>query len=104
MGESAVMGQAIANPVANRLERVFGVTQLKINPEFTNASSTPQTTLTLQQQVARNVTFTYITQADNANAETIRAEITLNPQWSAAAMRDQNGIFSINLFFRRQFR
>ena len=104
MGESAVLAQAVANPVAGRLERVFGVTQLKINPEFTNGSSTPQTTLTLQQQVTRNVTFTYITQVDNANAETIRAEITLNPLWSAAAMRDENGIFSLNLFYKRQFR
>ncbi len=104
MGESAVMGQAIANPVADRLQRVFGVSQLKINPEFTNGSSTPQTTLTLQQQITKNVTFTYITQVDNANAETIRVEFTLNPQWSAAAMRDENGIFSINFFYKRQFR
>ncbi|HEY1758850.1 MAG TPA: translocation/assembly module TamB domain-containing protein [Bryobacteraceae bacterium] len=103
MGESAVLGQALANPVANRLERVFGVTQLKINPEFTNGSSTPQTTLTLQQQVTKNVTFSYITQVDNANAETIRVEISLNPEWSAAAMRDENGIFSINFFYKRQF-
>lgn len=104
MGESAVMGQAIANPVASRLQRVFGVSQLKINPEFTNGSSTPQTTLTLQQQITKNVTFTYITQVDNANAETIRVEFTLNPEWSAAAMRDENGIFSINFFYKRQFR
>jgi translocation and assembly module TamB len=103
MGESAVMGQALANPVANRLQRVFGITQLKINPAFTNGSSTPQTTLTVQQQVTTNVTFTYITQVDNANAETVRVEITLNPQWSAAAMRDEFGIFSVNFYYKRQF-
>ena len=57
----------------------------------------------MQQQVTSNVTFTYITQVDNANAETVRVEITLNPQWSTAAMRDEFGIFSINFFYKRQF-
>lgn len=104
MGESALLGQALVNPVANSLQRVFGVTQLKIDPAFTSGSSIPQSELSLQQQIASNITFTYITQVNNANAETIRVEVTLNPRWSAAAMRDENGIFSINLFYKRQFR
>jgi hypothetical protein len=28
----------------------------------------------------------------------------LNRQWSATAMRDQNGIFSVNLIYKKQFR
>ena len=94
----------VANPVASRLQRVFGVTQLKIDPAFTNGSEAPDATLTLQQQIASNITFTYVTAVDNANAETIRIEVTLNPEWSAAALRDDNGIFSINLLYKRQFR
>jgi hypothetical protein len=30
--------------------------------------------------------------------------MTLNPQWSAMATRDENGIFSINLLYKRQLR
>jgi translocation and assembly module TamB len=104
MGESAVLGNALANPVANRLQRVFGVTQLKINPAFTNGSTVPDATLSLRQQIAKDITFTYVTSVDNANAETIRVEVTLNPEWSAAATRDENGIFSVNLLYKRQFR
>jgi hypothetical protein len=33
----------------------------------------------------------------------VRAEWSLNPQWSAMAVRDQNGIFSINLLYKKQF-
>ncbi|HEY7389650.1 MAG TPA: translocation/assembly module TamB domain-containing protein [Bryobacteraceae bacterium] len=103
-GESAILGQAVANPLANRLQRVFGVTQLKIDPTFTNSSQLPTAQVTLQQQVSTNLTLTYVSALDNPNSTLIRAEWALNPQWSAMAMRDQNGIVSINLLYKKQFR
>jgi hypothetical protein len=63
-----------------------------------------QAQMTLQQQIANNLTFTYVTALDNANATTIQAVWTLTPQWSAVATRDQNGIFSVNLLYKRQIR
>jgi translocation and assembly module TamB len=103
-GESAILGQAVANPVASQLQRVFGVSQLKIDPAFTSSSQLPTAQVTLQQQVSTNLTFTYVSALDNPNSTLIRAEWALNPQWSALAVRDQNGIFSINLLFKKQFR
>jgi translocation and assembly module TamB len=102
-GESAIMSQAIANPIAGRLQRVFGVSQLKIDPSFTGSSALPTAQLTLQQQVSNNITFTYVSALDNPNSTLIRAEWALNPQWSATAVRDQNGIFSINLQYKKHF-
>ena len=104
MGESALLGKAVADPVAGRLQRVFGVSQLKIDPSFTSGTDTPNATLTLQQRVASNVMFTYVTGASDANAQTIRVEWTFNPQWAATAMRDRNGIVSVNLVYKRQVR
>jgi len=104
MGESAILNKALADPVAGRLQRVFGVSQLKIDPTFTSGSELPQAQLTLQQRVASNIMFTYVTSLNNANAQTIRVEMTLNSQWSAMATRDQNGILSINLLYKRQLR
>jgi translocation and assembly module TamB len=83
--------------VTNRLQRVFGVSQLKIDPTFVSGSELPQAQLTLQQQIASNLTFNYVTSLDDANAQTVRVEWVLSPQWSAMAARDQNGIVSVNL-------
>jgi len=104
MGESALVSQAIANPVSSRLQRVFGVNQLKIDPTFTSGSELPQARLTLQQQVASNLTFTYVTNLSNTNSQIIRIEWALNPQWSAIATRDENGRFGIDFFYKKQFR
>jgi translocation and assembly module TamB len=103
-GESAILGEAVANPVASRLQRVFGVSQLKIDPAFTGSSQLPTAQVTLQQQVSANLTFTYVSALDNPNSTLVRAEWALNSQWSALAVRDQNGIFSINLLYKKQFR
>jgi translocation and assembly module TamB len=104
MGESAIVSKTLADPVSNRLERVFGISQLKIDPAFTSGSDLPQARVTLQQQVATNITFTYVTALDNPNSQVVRIEWAFNPKWSAVANRDENGIFSINLFYKKQFR
>jgi translocation and assembly module TamB len=104
MGESAIVSKAIADPVSNRLERVFGISQLKIDPSFTSGSDMPQAKVTLQQQVATNLTFTYVTALDDPNSQIIRIEWAFAPKWSAIANRDENGMFSVNLFYKKQFR
>jgi len=104
MGESALMSKALVDPMASRLQRVFGVSQLKIDPTFTSGSDLPQARLTLQQQVASNITFTYVTALNDPNSQIVRVEWTANPQWSAMATRDQNGIFSVKVLYKKQFR
>ena len=104
MGESAIVSQAVASPLADRLQRVFGISKLKIDPTFSGGSQLPQARLTLQQQVSTNVTFTYITDVSQANSQIIRVEWAVNPQWSAVATRDQTGRFGVDFFYKKQFR
>src|SRR5581483_7842273 len=72
MGESAVLGQAVANPLASRVQRVFGVSQFKIDPSFSGSNGQPSARVTLQQKIASNITFTYITDVTQTNSEIIR--------------------------------
>jgi translocation and assembly module TamB len=104
MGESALLGKALADPVSSQLQRVFGVSQIKIDPTFGGGSELPEARLTLQQHIASNVTFTYVTNVNDPNSQIIRVDWALNPQWSAIGIRDQNGIVSIKLAYKRQFR
>jgi len=103
MGESALLGQAI-NPVAGRLSRVFGVTQLKIAPAFVSGSGLPQARMTLEQQVTQNVTFTYQTDLTNANEQVVKVEWAVNRTWSAVLTRDENGIFAVDFFYKRKIK
>jgi translocation and assembly module TamB len=103
MGASAVLGQAVANPVSGRLQRLFGVSKLSINPQITGASNTTAATMTLQQQITKDITFTYIQDVTQSNPQIIRMEWTVNPQWSAIAQRNTYGALDLDFYYKKRF-
>ncbi len=103
MGESAIVGQAVASPLANRISRVFGISQLRVDPAFTTGSAIPLARVTLQQQVSSNILFTYTTDLTAGNSQLVRVEWAINPRYSAAATRDENGIVSFDIFYKKTF-
>jgi translocation and assembly module TamB len=103
-GASTLLGASVANPVSGRLQRLFGVSKLKIDPQITGGSNTPSATMTLQQQISRDLTFTYIQDVTQSNSQIIRVEWAVNPRWSAIAARDRNGQFDVDLFYKKRFR
>ena len=104
MGESAIVSQAVAAPLASRLQRVFGVNQIKIDPTFTSGSALPQARVTLQQQISGAITFTYTTDLTQTNSQIVKIEWAVSPRLSAVATRDENGIFGVDFYYKKQFR
>jgi len=104
LGGTALVQQTIANPLANRLQRVFGVSQLKIDPTFTTGSTLPQARLTLQQQVTPEITFSYSQDLTQSNSQLVRVEWAFTPRFSAVATREENGIVSLDFFYKKRFR
>jgi translocation and assembly module TamB len=102
-GASALLGQAIASPVAGRLQRFFGVSKLRIDPTLPGVENNPQARLTIEQQVTPDITFTYITNVTNSNPQVVRIEWSWSKQWSVVALRDENGTFGLDFFFKKQF-
>jgi translocation and assembly module TamB len=103
-GASAVLGTAIANPVSGRLQRLFGVSKLSIDPQIVGeTSNNPQATLTLQQQVTQDITFTYTQDVTQTNPSAIRIEWAISPQFSAVAQRDVFGEFALDFFYKKRF-
>jgi len=102
-GASALLGQVVASPFSGRLQRLFGVSQVSISPQIVGTANTAQATMTLQQQVTRDITFTYIEDVTDSNPQVIRAEWAINPHYSAVAERDVNGEISVNLFYKKRF-
>jgi translocation and assembly module TamB len=102
-GSNALLGQAIA-PATGRLQRFFGVSHIKIDPQLTDITSVPQARLTLEQQISTVVTVTYITNLSVTNQQIVRVQWDLNKQWSVVALRDENGAFSIDFQYRKRFR
>jgi len=103
MGASALLGQALASPVTGRLQRFFGVSQLRIDPTVPGVENNPQARVSLTQQVTSDITFTYITDVTNSNPQVVRMEWSFAKQWSAVALREENGVFGLDFFFKKRF-
>jgi translocation and assembly module TamB len=104
MGASALLGQAISSPVAGRLQRFFGVSNLRIDPTLPGVETNPQARLTLEQQVTPDLTFTYITNVTTSNPQVVRVEWSFSKQWSAVVLREENGLLGLDFFYKRRFK
>jgi translocation and assembly module TamB len=98
---NSLLSQAIAP--SGRLQRFFGVSHIKIDPQLTDITAVPQARLTLEQQVSTVVTVTYITNLAVTNQQIVRVQWDLSKQWSVVALRDENGAFSVDFQYRRRF-
>jgi translocation and assembly module TamB len=105
MGASTLLGSAIASPVSGRLQRFFGVSKLRIDPTFYGGlQNNPQARVTLEQQVTPAITFTYISNVTQSNPEVVQVEWAFSSRWSAVALREENGLFGLDIFYKRRFR
>ncbi|HUS07032.1 MAG TPA: translocation/assembly module TamB domain-containing protein [Bryobacteraceae bacterium] len=103
-GTNSLLGQAIATPVSNRLQRFFGVSRLKIDPQLTGIDAIPQARLTLEQQISKDITLTYITNLTNTNQQIVRVEWNLNKTLSLVAVREENGLFGVDFLYKKRFK
>lgn len=102
-GGNSLLGQALATPVSSRLQRLFGVSRIKIDPQLTGVDNTPETLVTIEQQLSREITLTYVTNLTRTQQQIVRIEWKFSKDWSVYAVRDSNGIFGVDFVYQRRF-
>ena len=102
-GVNSVLGQAIS-PVSNRLSKLFGITNIKIDPFVQGITNTPQARLSVEQQISREVTVTYVTNLSQTSEQIFRFEWALSRQFSLVAVRDDNGEFGVDFQYKKRFK
>ncbi|MGC2656550.1 MAG: translocation/assembly module TamB domain-containing protein [Bryobacteraceae bacterium] len=102
-GANTVLGQAFS-PVSNRLSKLFGITNIKIDPLVQGITNTPQARLTVQQQISKSITVTYITNLQETSEQIFRLEWAFSRQYSLVALRDDNGEFGVDILFKKRFK
>lgn len=99
-----LLGQAVSQELSNRLQRFFGASRVKIDPTMTGIDNLPSARLTVEQQVSRDISLTYITNLNRTQEQIVRVQWDLNRQWSAVAIRNSNGLFGVDIQFRKRFK
>lgn len=99
---NAILGQALNAAVGSRVQRLFGVSRVKIAPEVGGAETDPNARVTIEQQVSKDFTVTYITDLTRSNQQSIQVEYNYSRNISIIGSRDQYGIVSFDVRIRQR--
>ncbi|HEV2387478.1 MAG TPA: translocation/assembly module TamB domain-containing protein [Candidatus Acidoferrales bacterium] len=105
-GASALLSQAISSEVGGRIERLFGISRFRIDPELagTGTESNAAARITVEQQVTPNLTITYSANATSNSEQVIQIEYAVSRDISIVALRDINGTFGLDIEFKKHFK
>jgi translocation and assembly module TamB len=107
-GASAILSEAVSSQLGGRVERLFGITRFRVDPGLAEVGSTSSSQnaaarVTVEQQVTRDLTITYVSNVGSTQQQVIQVEYNINRNVSIVALRDQNGTFGIDVKFKKHF-
>jgi translocation and assembly module TamB len=101
---SALLGGALNATVSNRVEKLFGVGSVKIDPAFVGTLGQSSARITVQQQISRQITATFATNVNTSAQQLIQVQYDLNHDNSIVVTRDESGVFSVVYKLRKRYR
>ena len=104
VGASALLSEALSSQVTGRIQRLFGVSRIKIDPNVGAPGFGSGARVTVEQQVTRDFTLTYVTNTAASQYRIIQFEWTVSDNVSLIGVRDQNGIFGLEFKFQQRFK
>jgi translocation and assembly module TamB len=100
-----ILSQALNSTVSSRFQRLFGASNIKIDPQGLTTETNPISNgpqITIEQQFSNNVSLTYSTNVSQSSEQIIQGEYYFNRNISFVGTRDQNGVISFDLRVRRR--
>jgi translocation and assembly module TamB len=101
-----LINQALNSTVNSRLQRLFGASRVKIDPQGLASETAlvrgPQ--VTVEQEVLSNLTLTYSTNVSVSNQQIIQLEYHVTRTISIVALRDWNGVVSFDFKIRHRMK
>jgi translocation and assembly module TamB len=102
---SAILSAALNATVSSRVQKLFGVSRIKIDPQGLATETSPTQAgpaVTIEQQVKNNLTLTYTTSVSQASQQIIQVEYNVTRNVSIVGVRDQNGVVSFDVRVRQR--
>jgi len=100
----ALLGGALNATVSSRVQKLFGVGSVKVDPNHLGVLGNSTTRITVEEQIGKNLTLTYATDTDTTAQQLLQAEIAINRHVSLLVARDESGVFSMVIKATRRFR
>jgi translocation and assembly module TamB len=100
----ALLGGALNATVSNRVQKLFGVGSVKIDPTYLGNLGSSTARITVQQNISRIVQLTYATNVNATAEQLIQVQVNLTDNVSLLGIRDESGVFSTVLKVHKRVR
>jgi translocation and assembly module TamB len=100
-----IINQAINSAVGNRMQKLFGVSRIKIDPQGLTTETNPSgrgPQITIEQEFANNLSLSYSTNVSQSSQQIIQGEYYIKRNVSVLGTRDQNGVISFDVRIRQR--
>lgn len=103
LGAESLVASQVSSQITNRVEKLAGVSQLSIDPELGSSQQSPGARVAIQQRVTSKIFVTFSTDVTSTDSQVVQLEYQVNRKTSFNVVRDQNGGFSFQTTFRKQW-
>lgn len=100
----SILGGALNATVSSRINKLFGGGNVKIDPTFVSGTGNSTARITVQQQISKNGTVQYATNVNSTAQQLIQGQYNLTPNVSIVGLRDESGVFSLQLKLHQRYR
>ena len=100
----SILGGALNATLSSRINKLFGGGSVKIDPNFVSGTGNSTARITVQQQISKSGTVTYATNVNSTAQQLIQGQYNLTPDISVVAVRDESGVFSLEMKLHRRYR
>jgi translocation and assembly module TamB len=99
-----ILSEAINATVGNRVQRLFGISKIKVDPQGLSTETNPTrgAQVTIEQQISNEFTLTYSQNVSQASQQIIQGEYYIRRNVSIVGTRDQNGVISFDVKIRQR--
>jgi len=101
---SALLGGALNATVSSRVEKLFGVGSVKIDPAFVGTLGGSSARITVQQQLSRQITATFATNVNSSAQQLIQVQYDLKRNMAIVITRDESGVYSVVYRLQKRYR
>ena len=103
LGAQSLVASQVSSQVTNRIEKLAGISQLSVDPVLGSGQQSPGARIAVQQHVTSKLFVTFATDVTATQQQTVKLEYQINRRTSVNAVREQNGGFSFETSFRKEW-
>jgi translocation and assembly module TamB len=103
LGAQSLVASQVSSQVTSRISKLAGISQLSVDPVLGSSQQSAGARITVQQRVTGKIFVTFSTDVTATQQEVIQVEYRRSRRTSFKAVRDQNGGFSLQTNFRKDW-